>query len=88
MTGALATGGMGVLYRAQHRDTGAAAAIKTVVNFKGGVVDGIRSEIRALARLVHPGVARIVDEGIEEGHPWYAMELVQGRTLAGLRDQL
>jgi serine/threonine protein kinase/tetratricopeptide (TPR) repeat protein len=88
VTGALASGGMGVLYRAQHRDTGATVAIKTVVNFKGGVVDGIRSEIRALARLVHPGVARIVDEGIEEGHPWYAMELVQGRTLASLRDQL
>jgi serine/threonine protein kinase/tetratricopeptide (TPR) repeat protein len=84
----LATGGMGVLYRAEHRETGAAVAIKTVVNFKGGIVDGIRSEIRSLARLVHPGVARIVDEGIEDGHPWYAMELVDGRTLATFRDEL
>jgi serine/threonine protein kinase len=79
---------MGVLYRAEHRETGAAVAIKTVVNFKGGIVDGIRSEIRSLARLIHPGVARIVDEGVEDGHPWYAMELVDGRTLATFRDQL
>ena len=88
MVGALASGGMGVLYRALHRDTGAPVAIKTVINFKGGVVDGIRSEVRSLARLVHPGIARIVDEGIEDGHPWYAMELVEGRTLAHFRDQL
>ncbi len=85
---ALATGGMGVLYRAAHRDTGAAVAIKTVVSPKEGVLGSIRSEIRALARLEHRGVARIVDEGVEGGHPWYAMELVEGKTLARWRDEL
>jgi serine/threonine protein kinase/tetratricopeptide (TPR) repeat protein len=86
--GALAAGGMGVLYRARHRETGHPVAIKTVVTDKEVVLSGIRSEIRALARLVHPGVARIVDEGIQVGHPWYAMELVEGETLARFRDQL
>ncbi|HEY0710148.1 MAG TPA: protein kinase, partial [Polyangia bacterium] len=86
--GALAAGGMGVLYRAHHRDNGQRVVIKTVVADKEAILSGIRSEIRALARLVHPGVARIVDEGVQAGHPWYAMELVEGQTLARFRDQL
>src|SRR5262249_5285352 len=41
-----------------------------------------RCEINALTRVRHPGIVRILAEGVEEGLPWYAMELLEGRTLA------
>src|SRR5205807_8561919 len=40
-----------------------------------------RREIHALARLRHPGIVRILDEGVDGGLPWYAMELLDGVTL-------
>ena len=41
----------------------------------------LRREIQALVRIRHPGVERILDEGVHHGQPWYAMELVEGATL-------
>ena len=42
---------------------------------------GLRREIAALARLRHPGVVQIIEHGLEQGLPWYAMELLEGPTL-------
>jgi len=77
----LGRGGMGVVYRAQHVETGALVALKTVTVSDINLLSGIRREIHALRRVEHPGVVRIVDEGVESGLPWYAMELLEGRTL-------
>jgi serine/threonine protein kinase/tetratricopeptide (TPR) repeat protein len=74
---------MGVVYRAQHVETKRPVALKTVKLTKTRDLASIRSEIRALSRLRHPGVVRIENEGIENGLPWYAMELLEGQTLAG-----
>ncbi|WP_245682693.1 serine/threonine-protein kinase [Archangium gephyra] len=82
----LGQGGMGVVYRGEHPDTGEAVALKTVRVASGAVLASIRREIHALRRLNHPGVVRIVDEGIWEGLPWYAMELLHGQTLRGFLD--
>jgi eukaryotic-like serine/threonine-protein kinase len=79
--GPLAQGGMGVLYRGWHARTHEPVAIKTVQVPDERLVQGIRREIAALARIRHPGVVRIVDEGFEDGLPWYAMELLDGRSL-------
>jgi serine/threonine protein kinase/tetratricopeptide (TPR) repeat protein len=80
--GRLGRGGMGVVYRALHPDTGRAVALKTVRLPSERHLAAIRREIRALARIEHPGVVRIVDEGVHEsGLPWYAMELLSGVTL-------
>lgn len=38
-------------------------------------------ERSALARLEHPDIARLVDAGVERGHPWFAMEFVDGKSL-------
>jgi serine/threonine protein kinase/tetratricopeptide (TPR) repeat protein len=78
---ALGHGGMGVVYRAEHLDSREAVALKTVLVPKEGNVASLRREIHALARVCHPGIVRIVDEGIQEGIPWYAMELLHGQTL-------
>ncbi|WP_437508682.1 serine/threonine-protein kinase [Sorangium sp. So ce1099] len=77
----LGRGGMGVVYRAQHSATGALAALKTVCVSDESLVSSIRREIHALRGVQHPGVVRILDEGIQGGIPWYAMELLEGRTL-------
>src|SRR5262249_28013735 len=67
--------------RAQHSSTGTVAALKTVVTPNEDVLRCLRREIRALARIRHPGVVRILDDGVEGGIPWYAMELIDGVTL-------
>jgi serine/threonine protein kinase/predicted ATPase len=77
----LGQGGMGAVYRAVHADTGAVVAIKTVLVPHEGMLQAIRREIHALARLRHPGIVPIVAEGLHKGLPWYAMELIEGRTL-------
>jgi predicted ATPase len=71
-------GAMGVVYRAVHLESRSAAAVKTVHLPGEGLVQSLRREIHALARVCHPGVVRILDEGVHDGVPWYAMELVEG----------
>lgn len=77
----LGAGGMGVVYQAQHVETGEFAAVKTIQVPQAGQLSAIRREIHALARIRHPGIVRILDEGLEQGLPWYAMEFLQGHTL-------
>jgi serine/threonine protein kinase/tetratricopeptide (TPR) repeat protein len=77
----LGGGGMGVVYRAEHPGTGEQVALKTVRLADQAMLSSLRREIHALRRIDHPGVVRIVAEGVDEGLPWYAMELLLGRTL-------
>ncbi len=82
----LGQGGMGVVYRGEHRDTGEAVALKTVRVPSESLLSSIRREIHALRRLHHPGVVRIAAEGVWQGLPWYAMELLSGQTLRDFLD--
>src|SRR4030095_13659371 len=77
----LGTGGMGVVYRGEHVESGKLRAIKTVRGPYGSELAGLRCEIHALTQIRHPGIVQIVGEGLENGLPWYAMELLEGRTL-------
>ena len=81
----LGSGGMGVVYRAVHAPTGAPAAVKTVRVVTESMLESIRREILMLRELRHPGVIAVLDHGLADGTPWYAMELLRGRTL---RDEL
>ncbi|WP_375769109.1 AAA family ATPase [Archangium gephyra] len=80
----LGVGGMGVVYRARHSGTGQFVALKTVRLPDAAMMRGLRREIHALGQLCHPGVVRVVAEGVEDGLPWYAMELLEGTTLRQL----
>src|SRR5262249_8395059 len=75
-------GGMGVVYLGEHRASSERVAIKTVRLPREGLLSGIRREIHALRSIQHPRVVRVRDQGVAEGIPWYAMELLEGRTLA------
>ncbi len=79
--GLLGEGGMGVVYRATHIESGELVALKTVHTSNERMLASIRREIHALSRLQHPGVVRIVGEGVHDALPWYAMELLEGLTL-------
>ncbi len=80
-------GGMGRVFRAVHRSTGEEVAIKTVRTDDESRSSSIRREIHALSLVQHPGIVRILDQGVTAGVPWYAMELVRGPTLSVLLDQ-
>ncbi|MBI2390751.1 MAG: AAA family ATPase [Deltaproteobacteria bacterium] len=84
----LARGGMSVVYVAHPRGGGPEVALKTVRVPDEVYLASMRREIHALSRLRHPGVVRIVAEGLNEGVPWYAMEYLEGETLADLRAKL
>ncbi|MFN7976470.1 MAG: serine/threonine-protein kinase, partial [Acidobacteriota bacterium] len=80
----LAAGGMGRVALAVHEDTGRRVALKTVRVKEAWLLAGIRREIHALSRIRHPGVVAVLDHGVLDGVPWYAMELVAGQSLGEL----
>ncbi|MBL9104879.1 MAG: AAA family ATPase [Myxococcales bacterium] len=84
LLGQLGGGGMGIVWRAEHCATGEVVALKTVRLPEPRMLASIRREIHALTRMRHPGVVRVVARGVTNGLPWYAMELLTGRTLAHL----
>jgi eukaryotic-like serine/threonine-protein kinase len=77
----LGRGGMGVVYRAQRADAPQTVALKTVKVTSPRGLDAIRREIEALTQIRHPGIVTIVDHGVHEGRPWYAMDLLEGESL-------
>jgi serine/threonine-protein kinase len=92
-------GGMGVVYLAERPDLGSFAAIKILRDAWMSPSRRVRfaNEQRTLARLNHPGIARLYDANVlADGTPWFAMEYVEGSALTayccerncGLRDRL
>jgi formylglycine-generating enzyme required for sulfatase activity len=82
----LARGGMGEVRRAWDRLLRRDVAMKLL---SWPLVDSarararFRAEIELTARLEHPGIVSIYDAGeLPSGRPWYAMRLLDGRTLA------
>ncbi len=81
---ALGFGGMGVVHKAYHRTTHDGVAVKTVLLRSPELIASFRREIHALATLRHPGIVRILDHSSTDETPWYAMDLVAGRSLSQL----
>lgn len=78
-------GGMGVVYRARQAALDREVALKVL---PGGVFSDpkaarqFRLEAVATARLQHPNLVAIHEVGEQDGVPYYAMDLVEGPTLA------
>ncbi len=78
----LGKGGIGVVYEAVHGETGGRVALKTVRLPETSMLASIRREVYALQRLAHPGVVRVIDQGVDPDlGPWYAMERIDGASL-------
>jgi len=79
-------GGMGTVYEA-HRDDGQyqqRVALKCVRAELDSprLVEAMREERNLLARLDHPGIAALVDGGVDgDGRPWFALRYVEGEPI-------
>ena len=84
-------GGMGAVYRA-HREgdfqqTAALKLIKPGMDSEA-VVARFQAERQILARLQHPGIARLLDGGLtDQKRPYFAMELVDGEPITAYCDE-
>jgi len=79
-------GGMGEVWRAERIDGQFERTVALKLVKRGMDSDEIRErflfERQILARLDHPGIARLLDGGIAAGgRPWFALELVDGETI-------
>ncbi len=78
----LGDGGMGSVYLAEHEAFGTRVALKRLRVHHDGAHERFLDEARAVCRLDHPHIARIFDHGVQEGSPWFAMELARSSLLA------
>ncbi|HZU95298.1 MAG TPA: serine/threonine-protein kinase [Planctomycetota bacterium] len=86
LEGELGRGGMGAVYRARHRATGAVRAVKFIEGATSGeAVARFRREAEALARVGGAGIVPVHETGREGGRAWIVMDLLPGGSLA---DQL
>jgi tetratricopeptide (TPR) repeat protein len=76
-------GGMGVVYLAERTDgVQQLVAVKLVSTLLAAAAQHrLEREVRILARLEHPSVARLIDTGIEGGRAWIAIEYVRGERI-------
>jgi serine/threonine protein kinase len=79
----LGSGGVGSVYVARQVSTGLQVAIKVVrsVGIGSQAVVRFRQECRALARLAHPGIVRLVETGSTAGLTYLVMEFIDGLPL-------
>ena len=78
-------GASGVVYRARSKAVDREVAIKVLhahLSHESRLVRRLQREARTTARLAHPHIVSAVDMGEVEGRWWYAMEFVDGPSLA------
>ncbi len=78
-------GGMGVVYRAVQEQLNRTVALKMIrdgASAHADVLRRFRTEGEAVARLQHPNIVQIYDFDHCAGVPYFAMELVNGGSLA------
>ncbi len=82
----IASGPMSVVLEAQHVDLGRKVALKVLDRQRcpsAEAEERFRHEARVVAQLRHDNLVQIHDFGISsDGRPYYAMEFLEGETLA------
>ncbi|MEM1053960.1 MAG: serine/threonine-protein kinase [Bacteroidota bacterium] len=78
-------GGMGDVYRARRADGLFDREVALKVVRSGADTEAVLQRFAAerliLGRLRHPGIARLLDAGIEDDRPWLAMDFVEGQPI-------
>src|SRR2546423_14585611 len=82
ITGLIASGGMGAVYRARDQVLDRTVAVKVLKSGGDdpGVVAKFKAEATNAARLSHPNIVHVFDFGYENGQPYLAMEFVDGQN--------
>jgi serine/threonine protein kinase len=89
LTGRIAVGGMGEVWRGEDELLSRAVAVKLLPTGRAGdesFLARFRAEARYAASLSHPGIARVYDygESSEFGGAYLVMELVDGEPLSAI----
>ncbi len=74
-------GGMGTVYEAEQHDPQRRVAIKVLFARSQNALMRFKAEAQIMARLDHPGIARVLEAGEADGQPYLVMEHVEGVTL-------
>jgi len=84
----IGVGGMGSVYEVEHIELGKRFVLKALLrelSRRDDLVQRLRNEWRALARLQHASIVNVTDAGTSgNGVPFYVMERLDGDTLAAL----
>src|SRR5262249_17645989 len=87
ISGKVADGGMGSVYSATHPIIGKKAAIKIIhaaLCADAEAVERFVMEARAVNQIGHPNIVDVFSFGaLADGRSWFAMEWLQGESLAG-----
>src|SRR5262249_38108441 len=86
----LGSGGMGVVYKAEHRLMERTVALKVIDRGLTGnpaVVERFRREVKAAAQLNHPNIVHAYDADQAGDNHFLVMEFIEGTTLARLVEQ-
>ncbi len=81
----IGAGGMGRVYRAEHRTMNRQVALKILsrdIASHPDLLEQFFSEIRAVAKLMHPNIVAAFDAGSINDKHYLVMELVQGEVLS------
>ena len=87
VTRRLARGGMATVYIAQDERLERPVALKVMhphLAESAAFVERFRREARAAARIVHPGVVSVFDQGVVAGQGFLVLELIDGTNLRAL----
>lgn len=91
IVGELGRGGMGIVYEAIQMSLGRRVALK-VLPFASGLdasrLQRFRNEAHAAAQLHHTNIVPVYAVGSDRGVQYYAMQLIEGQTLAELIEGL
>ncbi|HMI90589.1 MAG TPA: protein kinase, partial [Polyangiales bacterium] len=77
----LGRGGTAHVYRVLDERSGETLALKKLVvapERSANLQIMFEREYHALAQLAHPGIVRVYDYGLDQGSPYYTMELLAG----------
>jgi beta-lactam-binding protein with PASTA domain len=82
----IARGGMADVYEARDGRLDRTVAVKmiTAADAAGFDLSAFSHEARTIARLSHPNVVAVFDQGVHQGLPYVVMEYVPGTTLRDL----
>ena len=87
-------GGMAVVYKAFDPRLERAVAIKLIQsgafgsNIFGHIRERFEREAKALAKLRHPNIVKVLDYGEHEGSPYLVMDYLEGATLKEVKKPL
>src|SRR5207253_1255433 len=80
-------GGMGIVYEALQLSLGRRVALKVLpfaATFDAKHLQRFQNEARAAAQLHHTNIVPVYGVGCERGVHYYAMQLIEGQSLATL----